>query len=43
MDLQLYGRNIADDKRWITVAMARTLGKNEVTNEQLVLDITDDA
>ena len=41
--LQLHGRNIADDKRWMAVTLARTLGKAEAGDDQLALDITDDA
>ena len=42
--LQLHGRNIDDDKRWMAVTMARTLGETaEPAEEQLVLDTRDDA
>ena len=42
--LQLRGRNIEDDKRWMAVALARTLGEAaEPAEEQLVLDTRDDA
>ena len=42
--VQLYGRNIDDDKRWMAVALARTLGEaDEPEDEQLVLDTGDEA
>ena len=42
--LQLHGRNIADDKRWMAVTMARTLGETaEPADEQLVPDTGDEA
>lgn len=41
--LHLHGRNIADRKRWMAVALARTLGETGAADAQLVLDTGDGA